>query len=86
MKMEPPAGASRVIGAPPVRPAQPLCVKPGAKGNDALEGQEGADMVLGEGGDDTLEGGPEYDVLDGGAGTDTCNRGADGALLRLCEL
>ncbi len=43
-------------------------------------------MVLGEGGNDTLEGGPGYDVLDGGAGTDTCNRGADGALLRLCEL
>ena len=43
-------------------------------------------MALGEGGDDTLQGGPEYDVLDGGAGTDACNRGADGALLRLCEL
>jgi hypothetical protein len=31
-------------------------------------------------------GGPGYDVLDGGPGTDTCNRGADGASLRLCEL
>ena len=58
----------------------------GARGDDALEGQEGADVVVGEGGNDTLSGGPGYDILDGGAGTDACNRGADGALLRLCEL
>jgi TolB protein len=58
----------------------------GGRGDDVLEGQDGEDVLIGAGGNDTLMGGPDYDVLDGGAGTDTCNRGADGALRRLCEL
>jgi Tol biopolymer transport system component len=57
----------------------------GGKGDDALEGQDGGDVLLGAGGNDTLGGGSGYDVLDGGAGTDACSRGADGALVRLCE-
>ena len=47
--------------------------------------KDGADLLLGDAGDDTLLGDAGYDVLDGGAGTDTCKRGADGAMLRLCE-
>ncbi|MGH2635290.1 MAG: hypothetical protein ACRDHU_03995, partial [Actinomycetota bacterium] len=58
----------------------------GGKGNDRLEGQEGVDTLLGEAGDDSLFGGPDYDYLDGDQGTDTCNRGAQGAFRRLCEL
>jgi Tol biopolymer transport system component len=57
----------------------------GGKGDDSLEGQDGGDVLLGAGGNDTLGGGSGYDVLDGGAGTDACSRGADGALVRLCE-
>jgi Tol biopolymer transport system component len=58
----------------------------GGKGDDVLEGQDGADLLFGGPGDDTLRGDAGYDLLDGGAGTDTCIRGADGAMLRLCEL
>jgi Ca2+-binding RTX toxin-like protein len=58
----------------------------GGKGNDLLEGQGGSDTLLGEAGDDTLLGGPDYDFLDGDRGVDTCNRGAQGAFRRLCEL
>ena len=51
-----------------------------------LEGQDGADLLLADAGDDTLLRDAGYDVLDGGTGTDTCIRGADRAMLRLCEL
>ena len=58
----------------------------GSMGRDVLEGQDGVDVLLGDRGDDSLDGGSGYDDLDGGGGTDTCIRGAEGALLRLCEL
>jgi len=50
-----------------------------------LEGQDGADLLFGDAGADMLLGDTGYDLLDRGAETDICN-GADGTMLRLCEL